>query len=78
LLSQFLAYRILFAIPITVASAERSFSKLKLLNNYLRSTMSQESLNGLTTLCIEKKLLNGVNIEAIIDDFASRNVRRHF
>jgi hypothetical protein len=78
LLSQFLAYRILFTIPITVASAERSFSKLKLLKNYLRSTMSQESLNGLTTLCIEKKLLNGVNIEAIIDDFASRNVRRHF
>jgi hypothetical protein len=74
----FIAYRILFTIPITVASAERSFSKLKLLKNYLRSTMSKESLNGLTTLCIEKKLLDGVNIEAIINDFASRNVRRHF
>jgi hypothetical protein len=61
-----------------VASAEKSFSKLKLLKNYLRSTMSQESLNGLTTLCIEKKLLDDVNIEAIIGDFASRNVRRHF
>jgi hypothetical protein len=36
------------------------------------------SLNGLATLCIEKKLLDDVNIEAIIDDFASRNVRRHF
>ena len=74
----FVAYRILFTIPITVASAERSFSKLKLLKNYLRSTMSQERLNGLATLCIEKKLLDDVNIEAIIDDFASRNVRRHF
>jgi hypothetical protein len=74
----FVAYRILFTIPITVASAERSFSKLKLLKNYLRSTMSQEMLNGLATLCIEKKLLDDVNIEAIINDFASRNVRRHF
>jgi hypothetical protein len=71
----FVAYRILFTIPITVASAKRSFSKLKLLKNYLRSTMSQESLNRLATLCIEKKLLDDVNIEAIIDDFASRNVR---
>lgn len=74
----FVVYRILFTIPITVASAERSFSKLKLLKNYLRSTMSQERLNGLATLCIEKKLLDDVNIEAIIDDFSSRNVRRHF
>jgi hypothetical protein len=74
----FVAYRILFTIPITVASAERSFSKLKLLKKDLRSTMSQERLNGLATLCIENKLLDDVNIEAIIDDFVSRNVRRHF
>ena len=51
-----IAYRILFTVPVTVASAERSFSKLKLLKNYLRSIMSQERLNGLATLCIEKKL----------------------
>jgi hypothetical protein len=44
-------------IPITVASAERSFSKLKLIKSYLRSTMSQERLNGLTILSIEKEML---------------------
>jgi len=31
-----IAYRILFTMPVTVASAERSFLKLKLLRNYLR------------------------------------------
>ena len=53
-------------------------TKLKLLKNYLRSTMSQERLNGLATLCIEKKLLYKVDSNTIINDFASRNVRRKF
>jgi hypothetical protein len=65
-------------MPVTVASAERTFSKLKLLKNYLRSVMSQERLNGLATLCIEKKLLDEIDIEAIINDFAAANVRRNF
>ncbi|XP_066312990.1 uncharacterized protein [Miscanthus floridulus] len=73
-----IAYRILFTMPVTVASAERTFSKLKLLKNYLRSVMSQERLNGLTTLCVEKKLLDEIDIEAIINDFAAANVRRKF
>jgi hypothetical protein len=42
-----IAYRILFTTPVTVALAVRSFSKLKLSKNYLRSTMSQERLNAL-------------------------------
>ncbi|XP_072149505.1 uncharacterized protein [Setaria viridis] len=73
-----IAYRILFTMPVTMASAERTFSKLKLLKNHLRSTMSQERLNGLATLCIEKTLWDEIDTDAIINDFASRNVRRNF
>jgi hypothetical protein len=48
-----------------VVSAEWNFwnfLKLKLLGNYLMSTMTQGMLNGLAILCIEKKLLdlNGI------------------
>lgn len=35
-------YRILLTIHVTIASIEMSFSKLKLLKTYLRSSMSQE------------------------------------
>ena len=35
-----IVYQILLTIPVTVASTERHFSKLKIIKSYLRSTMS--------------------------------------
>jgi hypothetical protein len=71
-----IAYRILLTIPVTVASAERSFSKLKLLKSYLRSTMLQERLNGLAMIAIENDLLENIQYEELVDEFASKNARR--
>ena len=70
------AYRILLTVPVIVASVEKSFSKLKLLKNYLRSTMSQERLNGLAMCTIEKDILDTIDLNTVLDDFASRNARR--
>lgn len=71
-----IAYRILLTIPVTVASAERSFSKLKLLKSYLRSTMTQERLNSLAMIALESGLLEKINYEHIIEDFISKNTKR--
>ncbi|PWA52471.1 zinc finger MYM-type protein 1 [Artemisia annua] len=71
-----IAYRILSTIPVTVASAERSFSKLKLLKSYLRSTISQERLSGLAMIAIENGILEDINCEELINQFAMKNVRR--
>ncbi|XP_071715099.1 uncharacterized protein [Rutidosis leptorrhynchoides] len=71
-----IAYRILLTIPVTVASAERSFSKLKLLKNYLRSTMSQQRLSGLAMMTIENEILESINCEEVIKQFATKNARR--
>ncbi|KAL7586586.1 hypothetical protein Lser_V15G38154 [Lactuca serriola] len=60
-----LAYRILLTVPITVASAEKSFSKLKLLKSYLRSTMSQERLNALALISIENEFLENIDYEIL-------------
>ncbi|XP_058733323.1 uncharacterized protein LOC131604926 [Vicia villosa] len=71
-----IAYRILLTIPVTIASAERSFSKLKLLKTYLRSTMSQERLNRLTLIAVENDILEMIKYEDLVDEFASKSVRR--
>ncbi|VAH85053.1 unnamed protein product [Triticum turgidum subsp. durum] len=71
-----IAYRIYCGCDSRMA--ERNFLKLKLLKNYLRSTSTQDRLNCLATSCIEKKLLDEIDINPIISDFASRNVRSEF
>ena len=38
--------------------------------------MSQERLNDLSILCIEKNILENIDVDTIINDFASRNARR--
>jgi len=40
--------------------------------------MSQEKLNDLTILCLEKKLLDKIDIDTIVTDFAIKNVRKNF
>ena len=70
-----IAYRILLTIHVTVAHAERSFSKLTLIKSYLRSTMSQERLSGLAMLSIEKDMVAKLNYINLINIFVS-NARR--
>ena len=72
----YVAYRILLMIPVIVASTERSYSKLKLIKTYLRSTMSQERLNGLTILSIEKNILAKLEYKNLINNFASHKVKK--
>ena len=71
-----IAFKILLTIPVTVTSAERSFSKLKLIKSYLSSTMSQKRLRGLTILSIEKEMLVELECKNLISNFASQKTRK--
>ena len=66
------------SIPVTVASAERSFSKLKLIKIYFQSTMSHERLNSLAMLSIEKEMTDKLEYESIISNFAAKKARKMF
>ena len=77
-LNVFIALRIYLTMPITVASGERSFSKLKLIKTYLRSTVAQERLSSLSMLSIESEIAKAIDFENILNDFANKKARKVF
>ncbi|XP_028417331.1 uncharacterized protein LOC114541726 [Dendronephthya gigantea] len=70
-----LAVVIFITLPVTIASAERSFSKWKLIKNYLRSSIAQDRLDSLAILSIENNEAWLLDIEKLIDTFADKKAR---
>lgn len=66
--------RLFGTIPVSNATAERSFSALKRLKTYLRSTMGEERLTGLALLHVNKS--TEVDPDDIIELYASKKERR--
>lgn len=64
--------RILITTPMTTAESERCFSTLKRIKTFLRNTMSQNRLNALAMLSIEKQLTRDIPDfnKAVIKKFA--------
>jgi len=60
-------------LPVTTCTAERSFSSLRRLKTYLRSTMTQKRLNHIAFLNCHKDLTDGLDLTIIINDFISVN-----
>lgn len=70
------AFYLFLTLPVTVASAERTFSKLKLIKNYLRSTMSQARLSGLAMISIENNRAKKFNLSLLVKTFAEDHSRK--
>ena len=56
-------------IPATSASAERSFSALKGIKTYLRSTMTHDRISNLGVLTIERRRSGHLDMEEFVDIF---------
>ena len=69
--------RIALTIPVTSATAERAFSALRRLKNFLRSTMSQPRLNHVI-LHIRKEGTDKLDLTTIAKEFVSINERKIF
>ncbi|GJY31030.1 retrotransposon ORF1 [Tanacetum coccineum] len=68
--------RLILTLPVSTATSERSFSKMKLVKTRLRSTMSDDFLKSSMILNIEREIVGTLCNEKIIDDFYSKSQRR--
>lgn len=70
--------KISLTIPVSTCTAERSFSALRRLKTYLRSTMTQAKLNNTSIMHVHKEEARKLNLETVANDFIKRStVRRN-
>ena len=65
---------IMLTMPVTSATAERSFSVLRRLKTYVRSTMNNDSLSSLALMHIYRDL--SVDLDKVMEKFVSGKTRR--
>ena len=70
-------------LPVMVSSAERSFSKLKLIKSYLRSSIAQDRLDNLTLISIENEAARQldlfsklIDLVTLVDKFGNIKARK--
>jgi hypothetical protein len=68
--------RLLLVIPASSCEAERSFSSLRRLKTYLRSSMLQERLTHCAILHVHQLHLDALNIDDIARDFIEKHDTR--
>jgi len=63
-------------LPVSTATAERSLFVLKLIKNYLRSTISETRSNALALMYIYPNL--SIDVETVITEFSRLKHRVNF
>ena len=71
-----IALRIYLSIVGSNCEGERSFSVLKRIKDYQRSTMVQSRLSALSLLAIKSEMTRSLSIDDIISSFAIKKIRK--
>jgi len=67
-----IALRLYLTLPVAVCEGERSFSRLVLNKNRLRSCLQQDKLNALAVLAMESDIVRDMSFDDVVSKF-----RRH-
>lgn len=68
--------QLIFIMPATNATSERSFSALRQVKTYLRNTMSQQRMNNLMLLHVHKDIVDSLDLKCVANDFVADSKHR--
>ena len=69
--------QLILVAPATNATSERSFSALRRLKTYLRSTMTQQRLNHCAVLNVQKEECDALSLKEVATDFVGSSEHRY-
>ena len=69
-------FQLLLILPATNATSERSFSALRRIKSYLRSTMAQARLNHLMVLHYHQDLTDKLDLRSVANEYISKSESR--
>ena len=67
---------LVLSLPISSANAERSFSTLRRLKTWIRSTMTKRRLTNLALAHVHQDILDNLDFRRLQHDFIQRNAER--
>ena len=73
----FMAHPVYLTLPVANTDGQSSFSALKRVKNYLRSSLTPDHLCDFCIIAIEKRFTKSMSFEDIIDKFAAAKCRKH-
>ena len=71
-----IACRFFCTLPVTFASAERSFSVMARVKNVLRNAMGQKLLTSLGVLAVESEIARSIDFSDHITNFVGKKARK--
>ena len=63
-------------LPVTATWCERTHSKVKIINNYLRAAMLPERLEDLIQISTERDIADKIELEKLVEVFKLANHRK--
>ena len=72
----FKVIEIVATLPVTVASCERTHSKVKIIKSYLRAAMSPDRLEDLVQISSERDIANNIELSKLVEIFKLAKPRK--